>query len=139
MRAHYNAACADTCSVSGEIAEFYRSPGRDSRCGGWYCPQHARCCRPIDRTARDVEGAVRTPQRGAGAWSRQAAITHCASPAIDGADLGFADGKAVLDFNFAYNPSCAYSPRWTCPLAPPDNTLPAAVTAGEMAPQAPGA
>jgi hypothetical protein len=23
----------------------------------------------------------------------------------------------VLDFNFAYNPSCAYDPRWVCPLA----------------------
>ena len=37
----------------------------------------------------------------------------------------------TLDFNYAYNPSCVYSPRWACPLAPPENTLPVAVQAGE--------
>lgn len=53
---------------------------------------------------------------------------------IKGADLGIdGDGRTVLDFNFAYNPSCFYSPRWTCPLAPRSNRLPAAVRAGEMA------
>lgn len=50
---------------------------------------------------------------------------------IKGADLGVEDGRIVLDFNFAYNPSCGYSPRWSCPLAPPENRLPAAVRAGE--------
>ena len=50
---------------------------------------------------------------------------------IKGADLGMKDGKLIADFNFAYNPSCAYSPRWSCPLAPPDNRLPAAIRAGE--------
>jgi uncharacterized protein len=50
---------------------------------------------------------------------------------IKGADLGMRDGRLVLDFNFAYNPSCAYSPRWSCPLAPPHNRLPQAVRAGE--------
>jgi uncharacterized protein (DUF1684 family) len=50
---------------------------------------------------------------------------------IKGADLGMKDGKLVLDFNFAYNPSCAYSPRWSCPLAPPHNRLRAPVRAGE--------
>lgn len=48
-----------------------------------------------------------------------------------GADLG-GDAKAlVLDFNFAYQPSCAYDPRWNCPLTPPGNLLPLAVLAGE--------
>ena len=37
---------------------------------------------------------------------------------IKGADLGVTDSEIVLDFNFAYNPSCAYDPRWVCPLAP---------------------
>lgn len=51
---------------------------------------------------------------------------------IKGADLGsLDDGRFVLDFNFAYNPSCAYSPKWSCPLAPANNTLPGAVLAGE--------
>jgi uncharacterized protein (DUF1684 family) len=54
---------------------------------------------------------------------------------IKGADLGMdAWGRAILDFNFAYNPSCAYSARWICPLAPPANELPAAITAGERMP-----
>lgn len=51
---------------------------------------------------------------------------------IKGADLGAgADGRLVLDFNYAYNPSCAYDPRWSCPLAPPENRLTVAVEAGE--------
>ena len=50
---------------------------------------------------------------------------------VKGSDLGEQDGKLVLDFNFAYNPSCAYDPRWVCPLAPPGNRLPVAVRAGE--------
>ena len=53
---------------------------------------------------------------------------------IKGADLGVADGRTVLDFNFAYNPSCSYSPQWTCPLALPVNRLPGAIRAGEMMP-----
>jgi hypothetical protein len=40
----------------------------------------------------------------------------------------------VLDFNFAYNPSCAYNPAWTCPLAPPGSRLDIAVAAGELMP-----
>ncbi|HEV3474227.1 MAG TPA: DUF1684 domain-containing protein [Actinomycetota bacterium] len=42
---------------------------------------------------------------------------------VKGADLGTVDGGLVLDFNFAYNPSCSYDPQWVCPLAPPDNRL----------------
>jgi uncharacterized protein len=37
----------------------------------------------------------------------------------------------VIDFNYAYNASCAYSPRWACPLAPPENHLKVEVRAGE--------
>jgi uncharacterized protein (DUF1684 family) len=39
----------------------------------------------------------------------------------------------TVDFNYAYNPSCAYHHRWVCPLAPPENTLPVAANAGELA------
>ena len=38
----------------------------------------------------------------------------------------------VVDFNYAYNPSCAYDPHWACPLAPRENWLEVAVEAGEM-------
>lgn len=49
------------------------------------------------------------------------------------ADLGGdgARGTLMLDFNFAYQPSCAFDPRWACPLAPPENWLDIAVRAGE--------
>lgn len=40
-------------------------------------------------------------------------------------------GTLVLDFNFAYQPSCAFDPRYACPLAPPANRLDVPVRAGE--------
>jgi uncharacterized protein (DUF1684 family) len=51
---------------------------------------------------------------------------------IKHADLGHEATGIVVDFNYAYNPSCAYNPRWVCPLTPPENRLPIAVRAGEM-------
>jgi uncharacterized protein (DUF1684 family) len=50
---------------------------------------------------------------------------------VKGADLGVEDGRLVLDFNLAYNPSCSYDPRWACPLTPPANRLAVEVRAGE--------
>jgi uncharacterized protein (DUF1684 family) len=41
--------------------------------------------------------------------------------------------EVTIDFNYAYNPSCAYDPHWACPLAPRENWLAVAVEAGEMA------
>lgn len=43
------------------------------------------------------------------------------------------DGRVLLDFNYAYNPFCAYSARYRCPLPPAENRLPVAVRAGERA------
>jgi uncharacterized protein len=53
---------------------------------------------------------------------------------IKSADLGSSleDRTVVLDFNYAYHPSCAYDPVWVCPLAPPDSRLPIPVQAGEQ-------
>ncbi|MGY4766257.1 DUF1684 domain-containing protein [Kribbella sp. CWNU-51] len=53
---------------------------------------------------------------------------------VKGADLGgdVREGWLVVDLNFAYNPSCAYSPLWTCPLAPTGNTVAAALPVGEL-------
>jgi uncharacterized protein len=53
---------------------------------------------------------------------------------IKGADLGSDGDAVVLDFNYAYHPSCAYDARWDCPLAPPENRLVLAVEAGERYP-----
>lgn len=50
-----------------------------------------------------------------------------------GADLGAdpASGAPVLDFNFAFQPSCAFDPRWVCPLVAAENRLDLAIEAGE--------
>jgi uncharacterized protein len=51
---------------------------------------------------------------------------------VKGADLGSTpSGQLILDFNFAYHPSCAYNPEWSCPLAPPGNRLDVRIEAGE--------
>ncbi len=50
------------------------------------------------------------------------------------ADLGAdRDGRLILDFNFAYQPSCSYDPRWSCPLPPRENWLTLPIRAGERA------
>ncbi|MGH2473853.1 MAG: DUF1684 domain-containing protein [Candidatus Limnocylindrales bacterium] len=53
--------------------------------------------------------------------------------AAKSADLGSdaTTGALTLDFNFATQPSCAFDPRWACPLAPPENRLDLDVRAGE--------
>lgn len=55
---------------------------------------------------------------------------------IKGSDFLPAPGSSsleriVLDFNYAYNPSCAYNDRWVCPLAPLENRLNVPISAGE--------
>jgi uncharacterized protein (DUF1684 family) len=50
---------------------------------------------------------------------------------IKGADLGAVGDGLVLDFNFAYNPSCAYDPAWACPLAPAGDRVPVPIPVGE--------
>lgn len=42
------------------------------------------------------------------------------------------DGRYVLDFNKCYNPACAYSEHYNCPIPPKENRLKVAITAGEM-------
>lgn len=56
---------------------------------------------------------------------------------MKGADLGdgAGDDAIIVDFNFAYNPSCAYDPSWSCPLAQAGNTLRAEVPVGERMPR----
>ena len=41
------------------------------------------------------------------------------------------DGEWILDFNVAYNPTCAYNHAYECPLIPPENWLDVAIEAGE--------
>jgi uncharacterized protein (DUF1684 family) len=46
---------------------------------------------------------------------------------------GAQGGKTVVDFNQAWNPLCAYSDGFNCPLAPPENRLPIEIPVGEAA------
>ena len=41
------------------------------------------------------------------------------------------DGRLLVDFNYAYNPYCAYNPHWSCPIPPSENRLQVAIEAGE--------
>jgi uncharacterized protein (DUF1684 family) len=54
-----------------------------------------------------------------------------ADEADAGDALGYAGGRIILDFNYAYNPSCVFRATWICPLAPLENTLSVPVRAGE--------
>jgi hypothetical protein len=41
------------------------------------------------------------------------------------------NGMFLIDFNYAYNPYCAYNARWSCPLTPFENRLKVSIRAGE--------
>jgi hypothetical protein len=56
-------------------------------------------------------------------------LLDAAKSADLGGDLG--RGTLILDFNFAFQPSCAFDPKWACPLAPPSNRLDIPIRAGE--------
>jgi len=81
-------------------------------------------------------GGVFLPLRDGSAGSTTYGGGRYLLDTVKGADLGgdSASGTLVVDLNFAYNPSCAYDERWACPLSPPENRLPFAVTAGERMP-----
>jgi uncharacterized protein (DUF1684 family) len=47
-------------------------------------------------------------------------------------DLEWLGGdRFLLDFNLAYNPWCAYSPQYSCPIPPAENSLTVSIRAGE--------
>jgi uncharacterized protein (DUF1684 family) len=56
--------------------------------------------------------------------------------ATDGGCLEITPGspEVTIDFNWAYHPSCVYSPQWACPLAPRENWLTLPIEAGEKLP-----
>jgi hypothetical protein len=76
-------------------------------------------------------GGVFIPFRDATSGTESYGAGRYLLDTIKGADLGGTGNRLVLDFNYAYNPSCAYDPRWSCPLAPAANWLVVPVRAGE--------
>lgn len=77
-------------------------------------------------------GGLFVPVRDLGSGSLSYGGGRYLLDTIKGADLGATHGGLILDLNFLYAPSCAYDPRWTCPLAPPGNALDVVVSAGEL-------
>ncbi len=76
-------------------------------------------------------GGVFLPFRDATAGHETYGAGRYLLDTVKGADLGGSEGRLVVDFNYAYHPSCAYDPRWSCPLAPPANHLEVRIEAGE--------
>jgi hypothetical protein len=81
-------------------------------------------------------GGLFIPFRDATAGSETYGAGRYLIDSVKGADLGGdrLHGELVLDFNLAYHPSCAYDPRWNCPLAPPQSRLNVPLRAGERLP-----
>ena len=77
-------------------------------------------------------GGIFLPFRDATNGSRTYGGGRYLLDTIKGADLGITAETVVLDFNFAYHPSCYYNPKYTCPLAPMENRLQFPVPVGEM-------
>lgn len=50
---------------------------------------------------------------------------------VKGADLGGGPSRIVLDFNYAYHPSCVHNAQWSCPLAPQGNRVSLDIESGE--------
>jgi uncharacterized protein len=59
--------------------------------------------------------------------------TYSAGRYLEPQALG--EDRVYVDFNVAYNPYCAYSDGWSCPITPAENRLAVAIMAGEMSPQ----
>lgn len=58
-------------------------------------------------------------------------LTYGGGRYIDCETTDIVDDKLVLDFNKAYNPYCAFSTGYSCPIPPRENTLQTTVAAGE--------
>ena len=84
--------------------------------------------RGCHRRAADTGQAL--PLRDVAAGQGSYGGGRYALDAAKGADLGGPDGRLAVDLNFLYHPSCRYSDEWQCPLAPPGDTISAAVAAG---------
>lgn len=78
-------------------------------------------------------GGIFLPFRDATSGSETYAAGRYLLDSAKSADLGGdPEGETlVLDFNFAFQPSCAFDPKWACPLAPPENRLDIPIRAGE--------
>ena len=103
--------------ASGASRSRSRAARARCRSSGW----------PATRAASSSRSATRRTA------PRPTARVATSSTPAKSADLGGdpATGTLIIDFNFAFQPSCAFDPRWACPLAPPENRLEIPIRAGE--------
>ena len=91
----------------------------------------ARACRLAVHWLTEYAGGIFIPFRDATSGTESYGGGRYLWDSAKGADLGVVGGELVLDFNYAYHPSCVYDPAWSCPLAPPENRLSVPIRAGE--------
>ena len=131
--ARITAAVNDTVQERVEIGGSHGSFGATRFAVGGFMINGARCA--LDLFWLDgYGGGLFVPFRDATASSTSYGAGRYLLDTVKGADLGAEADGLILDFNFSYNPSCAYDPRWACPLAPPGNRLEIAIEAGERRP-----
>jgi uncharacterized protein (DUF1684 family) len=75
---------------------------------------------------RDEHGGYFLPFTDAGRGTETYGAGRYLEPEETAAD------RLRVDFNYAYNPYCAYDDAWSCPLPPAENHLPVHIRAGEM-------
>jgi len=101
---------------TGEFAQYIRWGGISFTAEG----------RPAQLTLyRDGEGRFFLPFQDANAGSETYGAGRYLDVEVDD------DGQVLVDFNYAYNPYCAYNYQWSCPIPPPENRLTVAIRAGE--------
>jgi len=102
---------------TGDIAQFFRWATIDFTVDG----------EPARLTIfRGPGGELFLPFQDANAGGE----TYGAGRYLEPEELG--QGSLHVDFNYAYNPYCAYSDEWSCPIPPAENRLRVAIRAGEM-------
>jgi uncharacterized protein len=84
---------------------------------------------PVELTVlRDSDrGSLFIPFRDASAGDETYELGRYLEP------QGRPDGTLEVDFNYAYNPFCAYGEGWSCPIPPEENRLTVTIAAGEKA------
>ncbi len=115
---------------SGEGAPF-----GSSRIGWVHFTVDGVACRLAVYWMNDYAGGIFIPFRDATSGTESYAAGRYLWDSAKGADLGATGDELVLDFNYAYHPSCVYDARWSCPLAPRENWLPVPIRAGERLPE----
>lgn len=88
-------------------------------------------CRLAVYWLNEYSGGIFVPFRDATSGGESYGAGRYVWDSAKGADLGSTGNDLVIDFNYAYHPSCVYDPRWSCPLSPPENRLAVPIRAGE--------